>query len=128
VGMAEIAQACFDAAALQTRDLIEAMRADAPESFRGGVELRIDGGMSKSAWFGQRLADLAGVGVARALYRETTALGAALFAGLGCGLYPDVETAAKSRPATEDYAPRLDHHAREAVYARWLDAVTRVRS
>jgi glycerol kinase len=127
-GLAEIAQAAFDASALQTRDLIEAMRADAPESFRGGVELRIDGGMSKSAWFGQRLADLAGVGVARARFRETTALGAALFAGLGCGLYPDLETAAGVRPATEDHAPGLDNHAREAIYARWLDAVGRVRS
>jgi glycerol kinase len=127
-GLAEIAHACFDACALQTRDLIEAMRADAPESFRGGVELRIDGGMSKSAWFGQRLADLAGVGVARARYRETTALGAALFAGLGCGLYPDIEAAARARPETDKHAPALDHHRREAIYARWLDAVERTRS
>ncbi|MDB5445132.1 MAG: glpK, partial [Phenylobacterium sp.] len=54
-GLPEIAQAAFDASALQTRDLLEAMRADAPESFRGGVEMRIDGGMSRSGWFGQRL-------------------------------------------------------------------------
>jgi glycerol kinase len=127
-GLAEIALAAFDGAALQTRDLIEAMRADAPQSFQGGVELRIDGGMSKSDWFGQRLADLAGVGVARARYRETTALGAALFAGLGCGLFPDVEAAARARPATDSHSPGLDHHQREAIYARWLDAVARVRS
>jgi glycerol kinase len=127
-GLPEIAQACFDASALQTRDLIEAMRADAPESLAAGAELRIDGGMSKSAWFGQRLADLAGVRVARALYRETTALGAALFAGLGCGLYADVETAARARPETEDYPPRLGERVREAAYARWLDAIARVRS
>jgi glycerol kinase len=127
-GLAEIAQASFDACALQTRDLIEAMRADAPESFHGGVELRIDGGMSKSAWFSQRLADLSGVAVARALYQETTALGAALFAGVGSGLYPDLEAAAAARPDTEGFAPRLQQHAREAAYARWLDAVQRVRS
>jgi glycerol kinase len=127
-GLAEIAQACFDASALQSRDLIEAMRADAPEAFQGGVELRIDGGMSKSDGFGQRLADLTGVGVARAAYQETTALGAALFAGLGAGLYSDVEAAARSRPETEAFTPRLDRHVREAAYARWLDAVTRVRT
>ncbi|MDB5445259.1 MAG: glpK, partial [Phenylobacterium sp.] len=114
--------------ALQTRDLLEAMRADAPESFRGGVEMRIDGGMSRSGWFGQRLADLTGVGVARATYQETTALGAALFAGLGAGLYSDIESAARVRPKTEDFAPRLSHAQREAAYARWLDAVARVRS
>jgi glycerol kinase len=127
-GLPEIAQACFDASALQTRDLIEAMRADAPEAFHGGVELRIDGGMSRSEGFGQRLADLTGVDVARAAYQETTALGAALFAGVGAGVFTDIEAAAKARPETEGFAPELGQHRREAAYARWLDAVARVRT
>ena len=104
-------------------------RADAPEAFHGGVELRIDGGMSRSAAFSQRLADLTGVGVARAAYQETTALGAALFAAVGAGIHPDLETAAAAgRPKTDDFAPALGQRAREAAYARWLDAVARVRS
>jgi glycerol kinase len=127
-GLAEIAQAAFDACALQTRDLIEAMRADAPDAFHSGAEMRIDGGMSKSAWFSQRLADLTGIDVSRATYQETTALGAALFAGVGAGLYKDVEEAAASRPKTESYRPAMDVHRREAAYARWLDAVARVRT
>ncbi len=127
-GLAEIAQAAFDACALQTRDLIEAMRADAPQAFGAGVELRIDGGMSRSAWFSQRLADLTGVAVGRSSYQETTALGAALFAGLGAGVYATVEEAASARPATERYDPALNAHAREGAYARWLDAVARVRT
>jgi glycerol kinase len=127
-GLAEIARAAFDACALQTRDLIEAMRADAAQAFKGEVELRIDGGMSKSAWFSQRLADLTGVGVSRATYQETTALGAALFAGVGAGVYRDLEEAAASRPKTEGYAPALATAPREGAYARWLDAVARVRS
>ncbi|MGA0606775.1 glycerol kinase GlpK [Phenylobacterium sp. VNQ135] len=127
-GRAEIAQAAFDACALQTRDLVEAMRADAPDAFAGPVELRIDGGMSKSAWFSQRLADLTGIQVCRATYRETTALGAALFAGLGAGLYRDVAEAAGSRPPTEGYRPTPHGAVRESAYARWLDAVARVRT
>ncbi|HEX5379203.1 MAG TPA: glycerol kinase GlpK [Phenylobacterium sp.] len=127
-GLAEISQAALDACALQTRDLIEAMRADAPQAFGQGVELRIDGGMSRSAWFSQRLADLTGIAVGRASYQETTALGAALFAGLGAGVYADVEAAAASRPSTDRHEPRLDGHRREAAYARWLDAVARVRT
>jgi glycerol kinase len=127
-GLAEIAQAAFDACALQTRDLIEAMRADAPQAFEGQVELRIDGGMSRSSWFSQRLADLTGVPVGRATYQETTALGAALFAGLGAGVYASAEEAVGSRPSTEPHAPKLDSHEREAAYARWLDAVARVRT
>jgi glycerol kinase len=127
-GLAEIAQATLDASALQTRDLIEAMRADAPDAFHGGVEIRIDGGMSRSAWFSQRLADLTGVPVGRATYQETTALGAALFAGLGAGLYRDVEEAAASRPKTEAFTPAMHPDRRERAYARWLDAVARVRT
>jgi glycerol kinase len=127
-GLAEIAQAAFDACALQTRDLIEAMRADAPGAFAAGAELRIDGGMSRSAWFSQRLADLTGVGVGRATYQETTALGAALFAGFGAGVYSDVAEAAAARPKTEAFAPALETHRREGAYARWLEAVGRVRS
>jgi glycerol kinase len=127
-GLAEISQAAFDACALQTRDLIEAMRADAPNAFAGPVELRIDGGMSRSGWFSQRLADLTGVSVCRATYQETTALGAALFAGVGAGVFRDVAEAAASRPGTERYRPALDDARREAAYARWLDAVGRVRT
>jgi len=127
-GLAEIAQAAFDACALQTCDLIEAMRADAPDAFQAGAEMRIDGGMARSAWFSQRLADLTGIGVCRATYEETTALGAALFAGVGSGVYADIAEAAASRPATEPYAPAMDEPRRRAAYARWLEAVGRVRS
>ena len=88
----------------------------------------IDGGMSRSAWFAQRLADLTGIGVGRAASGEMTAFGAALFAGLGAGIHPDIETAARMRPQTEELRPRLDRGRREAAYARWLDAVARVRS
>jgi len=127
-GRPEIARAAFDACALQTRDLIEAMRADAPQAFKGEVELRIDGGMSRSAWFSQRLADLTGVGVCRATFQETTALGAALFAGVGAGVYGDLAEAAAARPKTESYRPVLGSDPRERAYARWLDAVNRVRT
>jgi len=84
--------------------------------------------MSRSAWFSQRLADLTGIAVGRATYQETTALGAALFAGVGAGVYGDVAEAAASRPTTERYDPSADSHVRETAYAHWLDAVARVRT
>jgi glycerol kinase len=127
-GLPEIARAAFDACALQTRDLIEAMRADAPDAFGKDVELRMDGGMARSAWFSQRLADLTGVAVGRVTYQEMTALGAALFAGLGAGVYASVEEAVAARPETERLTPNMGAHSREAAYARWLDAVARVRT
>jgi glycerol kinase len=65
--------------------------------------------------------------VRRAGYQETTALGAALFAGVGVGLYASVEAAAEASPAAETLSPSIKDHEREAAYARWLDAVPRVR-
>ncbi|MBO9544710.1 glycerol kinase GlpK [Caulobacter sp.] len=126
-GLPEIAAATFDSCALQSRDLIEAMRADAPTAFGEAAQMRIDGGMSKSAWFSQRLADLTGIPVRRASYQEMTALGAALFAGVGAGLYASVEEAAEVSPAAETLTPSIKDHEREAAYARWLDAVPRIR-
>ena len=84
--------------------------------------------MSRSLWFSQRLADLTGISVCRATYQETTALGAALFAGLASGVYSSMEDAAAQRPQSELLAPAEDGKARETAYARWLDAVPRVRS
>jgi glycerol kinase len=128
VGLAEIAAAVFDASPLQTRDLIEAMRTDAAHALGEAGELRIDGGMARSRWFAQRLADLTGLKVARADYQEMTALGAALFAGLAAGVYGSIEEAAAVRPAAELFSPALAEHPREVAYARWLDALVRVRS
>ena len=61
-GLPEICAAAYDGCALQTRDLIEAMRTDAPEAFAGRATLKIDGGMASSAFFRRRLADLTGLG------------------------------------------------------------------
>lgn len=127
-GLPEICHATYDACAWQTLDLIEAMRSDAPAAFGPDVELRIDGGMSRSAWFAQRLADLTGVAVCRASYLETTALGAALFAGLGAGIYGSIEEAAKARPTTDHVRPAMEAGDRAAGYERWRAAVQRVRS
>jgi glycerol kinase len=127
-GLAEIADSAFEAAAFQTRDLIEAMRLDAASAFGPEAELRVDGGMSRSAWFCQKLADLTRVPVGRASYEETTALGAALFAGIGCGLYPDVVAAAAARPATTRLEALTPAETADAAYAGWLKSVSRIRS
>ena len=126
--LAEIADAAFAAAAFQTRDLIEAMRLDAPTAFGPAAELRVDGGMSRSAWFCQKLADIARTPVGRAAYEETTALGAALFAGLGCGLFEGVEAAAAARPQTMRMTPGGDARLADNAYAAWLRSVSRIRS
>jgi glycerol kinase len=122
-GLAEIAEALFDACALQTRDLIEAMGRDAPGAFDHGGELRIDGGMARSRWFAGRLADLTGLPTAPAAFPETTALGAALFASLGAGLYESLEATERARPPVEAAKPRLRAEERDERYRQWRAAV-----
>ena len=128
-GLAEIAEATFDACAFQTRDLIDAMVSDAPHAFDGGrAELKIDGGMAASAWFAQRLADLTGLPVTPAANPETTALGAALFAGLGAGLFETVDAAAAVAVSAATLNPNLAEPERRVRQQRWREAVARVRS
>ncbi|MDP8916942.1 MAG: glycerol kinase GlpK [Pseudomonadota bacterium] len=127
-GLAEIAAAAIDSAAHQTGDILEAMRADFPDCLPPGAGLRIDGGMASSPAFAQRLADLTGVPVDRADYTETTALGAAMFAGLGAGVFETVEAASALRPQTERFTPALPADQRQAARGRWLEAVGRVVS
>ncbi len=124
VGRAELIRATLEAACYQTRDLIEAMRADgaAPAS------LRVDGGMVANNWFAQCLADTLGLPVERPRFAETTVLGAAALAGLGAGFYPSLEALARNWQRDALFVPRSDEASREAGYAGWRDAVARVRS
>ena len=124
VGRAELARATLEAACYQTRDLLEAMRADgaAPAS------LRVDGGMVANNWFAQCLADTLGLPVERPRYAETTVLGAAALAGLGAGLYPSLETFAGGWERDALFEPKLEAALREERYAGWRDAVARTRS
>ena len=127
-GRAEISAAAYEGCALQTRDLIEAMRKDAPEAFAAGAPLKIDGGMASSGFFRQCLADLTGAAVQPSLNPEATALGAALFAGIGAGVYasPAEAVAALAADGGEIVRPALAPERREAAYDRWLDVIGRV--
>jgi glycerol kinase len=124
VGRAELVRATLEAACYQTRDLIEAMRADgaAPAS------LRVDGGMVVNNWFAQCLADTLGLPVERPRFTETTILGAAALAGLGAGFYPSLDALAGRWQRDALFEPHQDAARREEGYAGWRDAVARVRS
>jgi glycerol kinase len=122
-GLPEIARAVLEAVAYQTRDLIEAMIADA------GITVdtvRVDGGMAASDWTMQFLADILPARVERPASVETTAWGAAYVAGLTRGLYPDIETmAARWRPQ-RTFTPQMPEAEREERYAGWRRAMAGV--
>ncbi len=123
-GPAEFARAALESVGFQTRDLVEAMRADWQGQGEGAV-LRVDGGMSASDWTMQFLADIIGAPVDRPEMLETTALGAAWLAGMQAGLCPGPEGFAESWALDRRFTPAMDDAARAARYAGWKDAVAR---
>lgn len=124
-GRAEIARAALDAVGYQTRDLLEAMRADWPQAPGAGTVLRVDGGMTASDPCLQFLADILASPVDRPMVMETTALGAAYLAGRAAGLCPDLDGFAAQWRADRRFEPRMDAAERERKYTGWKDAVRR---
>ncbi len=120
-GPAEMARAALESVGYQTRDLLEAMRADW-QGARVGV-LRVDGGMSASDWAMQFLSDILGAEVDRPRVRETTALGAAWLAGMRAGVYPGQAEFASTWALERRFVPAMDDHTRSTRYARWRRAI-----
>ena len=120
-GPAELARAALESVGYQTRDLLDAMRADWGTAADG--VLRVDGGMSASDWAMQFLSDILGAPVDRPKVTETTALGAAYLAGLQAGICGSPEEFAKSWALEQRFQPRMDAETRTAKYARWGRAV-----
>ena len=120
---AEIARATLESVCFQTRDLLEAMRAD--WSSPAQTVLRVDGGMSASDWTMQRLADILDAPVDRPKLRETTALGAAYLAGITAGLCGTPSEFAASWSVDRRFTPAMTDAVRERKYAAWRDAVER---
>jgi glycerol kinase len=118
-GRAHVVRAALEAMAHQTHDLMTAFAADgAPWEV-----LKIDGGMASNDWLAQDLADMIGIPVERPANVETTALGAAMLAGIGCGLFRSLEEAAAMRGPVARFAPALDEGRRAERLAGWRRAL-----
>jgi glycerol kinase len=127
-GAAEFARAALESVGYQTRDLIEAMRADWPAAADANTVLRVDGGMTVSDVAMQFLADILDAPVDRPLVMETTALGAAYLAGRAAGICPDVSQFAAMWKLDRRFKPAMDPAVRAKKWAGWRDAVRRTLS
>ncbi len=125
---AHVVRAAVESMAFQGADLVRAMEADAGLKVR---RLRVDGGASRNGWLMQFQADLLGAEVERPAQVETTALGAALLAGLGCGLVrPRTGTGAAGGFAgpSRRFRPRWSAAQRRAALEAWRHAVAQARA
>ena len=124
-GRAQIVRATLESIAYQTRDVVDAMSADAGLALD---TLRVDGGAVVNDFLMQFQADILGVPVQRPVVTETTALGAAYLAGLATGYWESQDEIAGQWQLERSFEPSMPSDQRETLYADWQRAVERARN
>ncbi len=121
-GRAHIVRAALESIAYQSCDLVNAMAEDCG---RQPTELRVDGGASANQFLMQFQADILGCQVIRPAVIETTALGAALLAGLAVGVWKDMDEIRKIWRQDLSLVPQKGEAWRTQALAGWHEAVNR---
>ena len=125
VNKGHIARAVIESTAFQTREVAEAMAADAKDVDIELTELKVDGGMTANEALMQFQADQLGVAVVRPQVAETTALGAAYAAGIAVGYWDGEQDVIDNWAEDARWEPQVDEDERERTYRLWQKAVTR---
>jgi glycerol kinase len=122
--LADVARATLEGVAFQIADLIEAIQDDLEGPL---TDLRVDGGMARSDPFLQFQADVLGQPIRRSPQAESTAMGAALLAGLGAAVWPDrAAAAALLQSGGQTFTPARGYAWRAVMMERWRKAVETV--
>lgn len=124
-GRAHMIRAALEAIAYQTHDVLEAMSAESPVDIK---TLQVDGGAAGNDFLMQFQADVLNVPVVRPDVLETTALGAAMLAGLQVGLWKDLADLAGHRRINRRFTPAMSSEDRNKNIAGWKEAVRRTLS
>jgi glycerol kinase len=121
---AHLARATLEGIALQVADLLGAMSDDLGHPI---ARMRVDGGAAANNLLMQYQADVTGVVIERPAELESTARGAAMLAGIGCGLFKGEADAAQMSKAERIFRVEMSEADRAAHRSRWADAVGRSR-
>ncbi len=119
-----MARAILEGIAFQVRELLDAMTQDLGKKLS---PIRVDGGASADDLLMQLQADLLGVDVVRSQVMETTALGAALQAGMAVGMWSGIEEIRKEWKAGKTFYPQMTSAKRREEIGRWDLAMSAVR-
>lgn len=116
-----LVRAALEAMAYQTLDVLNAMEADT------GVlnSIKVDGGGAQNNFLMQFQADILGRTVVRPSNVESTAMGAAFLAGLGCGFWENTDEIKSISNQFTEFAPSMDVSRRETLIKGWKKAVER---
>ncbi|BAK37113.1 glycerol kinase [Microlunatus phosphovorus NM-1] len=117
-----LCRAVLESVAYQTRDVVEAMNADAQTELK---ELKVDGGMTGNELLMQFQADQLGVDVVRPQVAETTALGAAYAAGIAVGYWNGEQDVIDNWAEGKRWTPKSGNGECARQYRNWKKAVQR---
>jgi len=120
---AQIIKAGLESLAYQTKDVIEAMQKDAGTKIK---QLNVDGGAAVNNYLMQFQADMLDTVVIRPEITESTALGAALLAGIGSG-FCTMDDFKSIRKIDCIFNPEMLEKRRNLLYGKWLKAVEKAR-
>jgi glycerol kinase len=122
---ADMIRATLDSIAYQVLDVVAAMETD----IRGRIkELRVDGGAAANDYLMQFQADLLQCPVRRPRMTETTALGAAMVAGISAGIWCNTDEPILAGQSARLFEPKMSVRQRDELIGGWHLAVDRVRS
>jgi glycerol kinase len=122
---AHLCRAVLESIAFQSADLLACMEKD------GGLvlkELRVDGGAARSQPLLQFQADLLGVPVVRPKNIETTAMGAAYFAGLAVGVWTSLDEIARKWAIDTTFVPARPAATMAPLKQGWERALERAKN
>jgi glycerol kinase len=136
---AHLVRAVLEATAYRVAEVVSAMQEDSGVALQA---LRVDGGGSQNAFLMQLQSDLLGVGVERPrmvalgaraarprrVAAETTALGAACLAALGCGVFSSRDEVAKAWHRDRRWTPRMRAEERARRLEEWRRFVDQARA
>ena len=117
-----IARATLEAIAMRTKEIITSMQKDAKTTFKS---LKVDGGGSTNDLLMQIQSNLLEVNVVRPETTETTALGAAFFAGLASGFWDSIESLKKAWNINKSFKP-IKNKETQNIITLWEKRVEKV--
>ncbi|MFA6618937.1 MAG: glycerol kinase GlpK [Candidatus Neomarinimicrobiota bacterium] len=119
-----IIRATLESIAYQSKDVLMAMENDSGVKL---AALNVDGGASANDLLMQFQADILPCFVCRAPQLESTALGAAMLAGLASGFW-DIDDFKRSKKNAACFEPKMNKKEREQLYKSWLKAIEQART
>ncbi len=120
-----LSRAVLEAICYQSMDVLRAMEKDTGLSIRS---LKVDGGATVNGFIMQFQSDILGIPVARSSIKETTALGAAYFAGLATNYWESLTEISGLKKSEKHFSPNMDVNIQEKLVNRWAAAVAAARS